>query len=89
MSNVNCEKDSLFRQTVLDKRSFEFWTGVWIKFHYMPMCSWACLGPCPMVFGENKKSCWEKVLKSINFHTYCQSIICSDSGPVEIKVQEI
>ena len=53
----------------------------------MPMCSWACLGPCPMVFGENKKSCWEKVLKSINFHTYCQSIICSDSGPVEIKGQ--
>ena len=23
------------------------------------MCSWAYLGPCPMVFGENKKSCWE------------------------------
>ena len=25
----------------------------------MPMCSWACLGPCPMIFGENQKSCWE------------------------------
>ena len=25
----------------------------------MPVCPGACLGPCPMVFCENKKSCWE------------------------------